>query len=162
LEAARASNQALLVDVPRRRHPSEDLVDFPDLLEPKPVIHTEDQIIFQVGLVLRCSVPFRNVGAGVAVINGAVLRVGTIEWSEPRSTSTIVAPGKMPRLFFSIGMEQPSSPGVDVSVSTLMSRGFEVDVYSSNAGNSRRILTNALTALAPPAKESEQYYVRHI
>lgn len=152
----------LLVDVPYSPGPSEAIY-FPDQLHPSVMVHQPHVIyVDSPGTVIRCSIPLKNVGVGVAVIKMATLRFGNAEWSSPRIAPTVVERGQVTRMSFSIPVNDPGRREILESIQELLGQQFLVDVHYTNIGDSHPLISQLEIHMHGSSLEDGDYYVRQV
>ena len=103
--------------------------------------------------MVYCSVPLRNIGAGVAFLQEATLVTPTGYFG--RVSNPIVAPGETTRARFSVVRHQSDGRATDVNETTRTGRGFaQFKIRLVYTGASRDLLTvSEITVAEVPPRE---------
>jgi hypothetical protein len=147
-----ASIQPLLVDVPVGPVSPGEQVFFPDDAGPT-VIGPPGRIwVADPSPQLRCAIPFRNVGAGVALAKGAELSVGNWRHTRYRISRGVISPGEWTWVAFSITREDAAGAPLE----PLLSNAFTVSIAYTNARGARPVWSTAVVFRDPEPRYPEQ------
>jgi hypothetical protein len=150
-EALDGTIQPILVDVPRDNESIEEYVEFAGSDE-KTLIRTRYAVIVEDrGAVVRVSVPFRNIGRGVAFVGGGTIVGGKLRlagaeteramWCAERTTKAVLPPGELTRISASVPTDRPE---LQELVERIRMGGFDVEVVYRNVYGGNETKTRAI------------------
>jgi hypothetical protein len=141
--ALEASIQPLLVDIPPRMHVSSERIRFDEAKAEFDVEDRSELVLREEPSHVLCSVPFRNVGAGVALVRGVGLRFGQgeIGWSG-KVASTVISPDELTRLNFAVPKDRPE---FSEYLSSLIQGHCVVEIAYTNSEGTHPLITRAVT-----------------
>jgi len=141
--ALEASIQPLLVDVPPNMFVTRERIRFDEAKAEFDVEDRSELVLRDEPSFVLCSIPFRNVGTGVALVRGLGLRFGQGEsgWSG-RASRAVISPSEITRLIFAVPKDRPE---LTEHLPSLIQGQCVVEIAYTNADGTHPLITRAVT-----------------
>src|SRR5262249_41651464 len=154
------SIQAVLVHVPPGGECIEESVPIGDTMERTPIRTRGAVVVLSKEQLVWCSVPFQNVGWGVAFIESLGVRSGDMRALSVVADSWIVPPGEVTRVSCSVPKDNDALLRL---MADILSGDFTVELVYTNGMGGDRLQTEARVAKNPGVLSQEaSYYVHQV